>query len=109
MSEVLNPIRGIGDVSLVAQNTFTPAVFLPRGNGSLTVNGTFVGTLTVQRAFDYDLAGGNWKDIPDPVVAITGASAPYAKTINDAVKAWWRIGFKTGDYTSGTAVCNIAN
>ncbi len=66
------------------------------GNFNLSIWGTFVGTVTLQRSFD----GTTWLDVAD-----------YDEPIEDAGyepgSAIYRIGIKAGDYTSGTANVRI--
>lgn len=63
----------------------------------LHIEGTFSGTLTLQRSKDdgvtwYDIATFTTPTDPDQVVLVP-------------IQAIHRIGFKTGEYTSGTATC----
>lgn len=93
--------KGIGAdeaLAISAQNTFTPWVVL-LGDFDLSISGTWVGTLTLQRSFD---GGATVLDvntytanIEDPGSAARGNTS-------------YRIGFKTGAYTSGTANVRLA-
>jgi hypothetical protein len=84
-------------VSAGAQNIFSPALPVPSKTAvSVSVSGTFVGTVTLQRRFD----GGAWHD--------HSTWTAIAETTYDVDEGGeLRIGIKTGGYTSGTAVCRI--
>ena len=78
-----------------AQNTFTDGLSL-RGDFSLSIAGTFVGTVTVQRSFD----GSTWADVDT-------FTSTYEGNGYEGVGAQYRAGIKTGEYTSGTASVTI--
>jgi hypothetical protein len=61
---------------------------------AVSITGTFVATLTLQRSLD---GGVTWGD--DEITY----SAPREVSIPSTNGALYRIGIKTGDYTSGTA------
>lgn len=66
---------------------------------SIIIAGTWVGTLTLQRSVG---EVGSWVDI-------TTYTANTTTTYNDALDnqiVYYRIGFKTGNYTSGTATAS---
>jgi hypothetical protein len=67
---------------------------------NFTISGTFVATVTIQRSFD---DGSSWLDV---VSYTTAQSSSYIDGLDNAV-ALYRIGVKTGDYTSGTANCTL--
>jgi hypothetical protein len=88
--------------SVTAQNTFTNAIMVT-GTGTdrtttINISGTFVATVTYQRSFDS--ATGPWTDVP------TGSwTAPIVTPSTDGLNnqtVWYRLGVKTGDFTSGT-------
>ena len=81
--------------TLYAQNTFTDAVHII-GDFNLSISGTFVATVTVQRSTD----GTVWRD----VVAFTTESEVVRY---DPMKNFYRAGIKTGGYTSGSATIQI--
>ncbi|WP_027684326.1 hypothetical protein [Rhizobium leguminosarum] len=84
--------------TLTAQNTFCPAVLKQEKRGySVSISGTFVGKITVQRSPD---DGVTWFDI-----ASYTAPAELDGEFGTAFKV--RAGFKTGDFTSGSAVVNV--
>ena len=102
MSITTHPIRqyeiSTGSVSLTAQNTYTPAVYL-LGTFNFSLSGTWVGTVTIQRSFD---RGTTWQDV-----------ASYTSNIEDAGTepeggVLYRAGPKTGGYTSGTMVVRLS-
>ncbi len=96
---------------LTAENTFTSA-FTPiqfgiqpmRTTGlfniSISENTPWVGTVTHQRSFD---AGTAWHDIQNWT---TDTQTTYTDSEPTSTH---RLGFKTGDYTSGTATCRLGN
>lgn len=59
---------------------------------ALSISGTFVATVTVQRSQD----NAAWLDV-DTYTAAT------EKVGNEAVLYYYRVGIKSGEYTSGTA------
>ncbi|MER8406983.1 hypothetical protein NKH16_20005 [Mesorhizobium sp. M1307] len=84
-------------MNITAQNTFTPAVLIQSGNiFDVSISGTFVATVTVQRSKD----AATWFDLDKFTAAAekTGVSG----------SAWYfRVGVKTGEFTSGTIVAAI--
>jgi hypothetical protein len=77
--------------TLSAQNTFTDPVFII-GDFNLSISGTFSGTVTVQRSTD----GTTWRDVDTWTI-------PVEEVGYDPMKNFYRAGFKTGQYTSGSA------
>jgi len=78
--------------SITAQNVFTDSIQVDKGDaGSISVSGTFVGTVTFQRRLD----GVNWRDIETYI-------AETEKDFEAGEGSEIRLGVKTGDYTSGT-------
>lgn len=68
---------------------------------TVTISGTWSGTVTLQRSLD---EGVSWSD----VTTYTGnTSASYDDELDNQI-AFYRIGIKTGDYTSGTAECSLS-
>ena len=63
---------------------------------ALSISGTFVGTVTVQRSQD----DATWFDVE----AFTAATE---KVGNEAVLYYYRVGIKAGEYTSGTATVSL--
>ncbi len=84
--------------TLSAENTFGEPLQLDvHDRYAVSVSGTFVATVTIQRRFD----GANFHDI----------EAYTVETEKDGIAAsgqMIRLGIKTGDYTSGDAVCRIS-
>ena len=67
---------------------------------AITVSGTFVANVTLQRSVD---EGANWIDVATYTTVTT-------TTLTDGLEnqiIWYRIGIKTGGFTSGTAVCSL--
>lgn len=81
--------------SLSAQNTFTDSIDLV-GHFNLSISGTFVATVTVQRSFD----NTNWFDVD----TFTGPIETYGF---DPSQCYYRAGIKTGAYTSGTVLVSL--
>ena len=96
-----------------AQNKFTSA-FNPfakiasgmkypalAGKFNVSLTGSFVGTVTLQRSFD---RGTSWVDTAETWTAIA------EKVITSCEEGvLYRLGIKTGGYTSGTAFCRLSN
>lgn len=89
---------GKSEASLVAQNTFTGQIVLSKGF-NLSVSGTWAGTITVQRSFD---DGVTFVDVE--------AFTANTERVGDEpeLNIVYRAGFKTGEYTSGTAVVRLS-
>lgn len=90
--------------SITAENVFSDPVEVSE-NFALTITGTWVATVHVQRSTD---KGGTWVDVTDN----DGTPRTWTKTSgSDPITAygyepkrgtWYRAGVKTGNYTSGT-------
>ncbi|KKN52666.1 hypothetical protein LCGC14_0610600 [marine sediment metagenome] len=91
---------------IIAQNTFTDALVninSVRGRAtatrvSISVSGTFGATVTLQRRLD----GTNWRDVSNWT---TTTEESYI--VDQRVDL--RIGVKTGNFTSGTAVVRLGS
>lgn len=85
----------LASAAIAAQNTFTDSVRLG-GNFNISIQGTFSATVFVQRSYD----NSTWYDVDSFTAATeqTGFEPEYI---------WYRIGVKTGGYTSGTANVRI--
>lgn len=85
--------------SLSAENTFgTPVSGVE--SALLTLSGTWVGTVSIQR----QLPDGTWADVTDNSgLAATATSNGTYQVNPDGMPGIFRWGFKTGNYTSGTA------
>ena len=77
--------------AITAQNTFTAGATY-NGHFNLSIWGTFVATVFVQRSFD---GGTTWLD----VASYTGPVEDYGFEQENAL---YRAGVKTGGFTSGT-------
>ena len=80
------------------QNQYTDSLSITSKPFSLSIAGTFVATVFVQRSFD---GGANWHDVASYTTAIEDAG-------NEPVGAWYRVGVKTGGYTSGTVTVRLS-
>jgi len=89
MSEIVT--ASLGD-----QNTFTDSIKLST-YFNLSISGTFVATVTVQRSDD----NLSWKDVD----TFTAPTEDYGY---QPQVSWYRAGIKTGAYTSGTAVVSLS-
>lgn len=81
----------IASADITAQNTFTDAVQLS-GWFNVSISGTFSATVTIQRSFD----NSTWRDVDS-------WTAPTEEVGMEPEVCWYRIGVKTGNFTSGTA------
>jgi hypothetical protein len=95
----------IANASLSASDSYTSAIRVT-GVGddrifNISVTGTWVGTRTMQRSLESDTTG--FVDIVSTTVNATG---PYDDGLDNTI-AWYRIGFKAGAYTSGTAIVSL--
>lgn len=83
--------------TISAQNTFSDPVQL-QGAFNLSISGTFVATVVVQRSPD----GTNWFDVDS-------FTAPSEEVGFEPEYLYYRAGVKTGGYTSGSVVIRIAD
>lgn len=79
--------------ALTAANTYCDGVKL-NGDFNISITGTWVGTITVQRSFD---AGTSYGDVEAFTANAEKVSSSFEKGV------MYRVGFKTGEFTSGTA------
>ena len=94
---VLDKGVGVAEKDISAQNTFSDGIYT-EGGFNLSISGTFVATVTVQRSFD---AGSTWRDVD----TFTAPIETYGVDPEPVVV--YRAGVKTGDYTSGTVSIRI--
>jgi hypothetical protein len=90
--------------SILVQNTFTDPIRVT-GVGlarrfTYAITGTWVGTLTLEVSFDGPTSG--FIDSTAVSAKTNNATGSVADGLDNSI-AWYRWGFKTGDYTSGTA------
>lgn len=89
--------------SVSAANTFTSSIRVTGVGGAramgVQVSGTWVGTITLQRSLDE----ATWTDI----TTYTNTSTSYNDSLDNQI-IYYRIGFKTGNYTSGTASLTLS-
>lgn len=89
-----------------AQNTFTNTIIVSGVDSQrlfqINISGTWVGTVTLQRSLDSE--DGPFEDL---ATYTTNQTAVDFDDGFDNVEAWYRLGIKTGDYTSGTATMNL--
>ena len=82
----------VASKTITAQNSFTTPVRLT-GFFNLSIVGTFVATITVQRSFD-EMA--TWNDVDT-------FTKPTEDWGMEPEVCWYRVGVKTGEFTSGSA------
>jgi len=94
------------EASIAAENTFSNTIKVTGVAAArafiMTLTGTFSGTVTLQKSFTSESSGFSTH---------ATYTAPTTKNIDDGLDnaiVWWRIGFETGNYTSGTAEVNLS-
>jgi hypothetical protein len=85
----------LASASITAQNTFTDPVRL-EGYFNLSISGTFAATVTVQRSID----NSTWVDVD----AFTVPTEEYGF---EPEFMYYRVGVKTGEFTSGTVIVRL--
>lgn len=93
---------------ITAENTFTNTINLDGTGASqrtFTINlaGTWVATVTLQVSLDS--ATGPWSDVATKTWTANTTETYYDSLDNQI--AWYRIGVKTGDFTSGTVEASL--
>jgi len=94
---VLDRDIGLVEKAVTAENTFSDGLYT-EGAFNLSISGTFVATITVQRSFDQ---GSTWRDVD----TFTAPIETYGTDPEPVVV--YRAGVKTGDFTSGTVNIRI--
>ena len=89
----------IATKTITAQNQFSSSVVLT-GYFNLSISGTWVATVTVQRSFD---SGDTWFNVD----TFTENTQEYG--LEPERDVYYRIGVKTGDFTSGEVVLRLSN
>lgn len=84
--------------SITAENQFADPIELT-GHFNISISGTWDGTATVQRSFD---SGSTWHDVD----AWTNNTQEYGFEPERGVQ--YRVGIKTGNYSSGTCVVRLS-
>jgi len=89
--------------SITAQNTFSNSIKAAGQRSgeqdiAVSISGTFTATVTVQRSLD---DGSNFFDLPTTYTAAAEINIVPARGV------LYRVGVKTGDYTSGTIEVGI--
>ena len=95
MSSVTGAIGRVEEKDITAQNIFSDALVIKKGVFNLSLSGTWVATVHVQRSFD--TATPDWKDVDSFTVNVERIAL-------EPERALYRFGVKTGNYTSGTVV-----
>jgi len=96
----------IGSGSLTAADTYSSTVRVTGVDAgrvfAISITGTWVGTLTLQRSFDSATSG-----FTDVTTYVANTTTSYDDTLDNSI-VWYRIGFKPAAYTSGTAVISLS-
>ena len=85
----------IASANITAENTFTTAVRL-EGYFNLSISGTWVATVTVQRSID----NSTWVDVD--TFTTNSEEVGFEPEF-----MWYRVGVKTAEFTSGTVVVRL--
>lgn len=92
-------------LAIAAQDTYTDPIRVTGiDNGrvfSITITGTWTATVHLQRSVTEP---GDWTDVTS---YSSNQSTTYDDTLDNQV-IYYRLGIKTGDYTSGTATCQLS-
>lgn len=86
-------------ISISEENKFTHKILMLSGNFNLSLSGTWVAIVTVQRSFD---GGVTWLD-----AATFTANGEYVGNEPEA-NVQYRVCVKTGEYTSGTVIGRLS-
>jgi len=89
--------RKVVTVSVTGANEFSDAIELT-GYFNLSISGTWVGTVTIQRSYD---SGSTWHDVD----TWTANTEEYGLEPEKGIQ--YKVGIKTGAYTSGTCVLRL--
>lgn len=86
-------------INISEQNKFTHKILMLSGNFNLSLSGTWIAIVTVQRSFD---GGVSWVD--------TATFTQNGEYIGNEPEAdvQYRIIVKTGEYTSGTVIGRLS-
>lgn len=87
----------LDEASITAQNTFSDGVKV-YGDFNISISGTFVATVWVQRSFD----GTNWLDVESFTAGTQKRGFESERDVR------YRIGVKTGGFTSGTVTVRVS-
>ena len=83
--------------TITAQNTYSDTIAISADLFSVSVQGTFTATVTLQKTYD---GGTNWYDVE----TFTSAGEWWGTEPEGSI---YRIGVKTGEYTIGTIYTRI--
>jgi len=95
------------EASITAQNTFTGSIcpmHASKGDGEInySISGSgWVGTVTIQRSFNSTSDSVVWHDVE------TFTTNDEGKIVDSSRDVVYRVGVKTGDYTSGTIAVGL--
>lgn len=96
--------------ALAAPNQYTNAVVVTGVGGqrnlTITITGTWAGIVSLQ--YSVASATGPWLDVGSSYQWSGNLSGGVYNDGNDNQTIYYRLGFDTGHYTSGTAICNLS-
>lgn len=88
---------------ITASNIFTTGLLVYAGEAvSISIAGTFVATVVLQRQLD----GANWNDVPLPN-GLPGWTGPTEMTYLADETGFVRLGVETGNFTSGSITARL--
>lgn len=95
--------------SITAENTFTSSIQVIGVDSTraftIVRSGTFTATITLQRSLDSEV--GPFSDVSGESYTTAGTKS-YNDGLDNTI-AWYRIGVKTGDFTSGTVEVRLTD
>lgn len=93
--------RGTSRVVITGADQWSPPLWV-RGAFSVSIPGTVVGVVRLQRSFDHDPATGTgtWLDA-------NGWTTAWESADRDYTGAWYRVGCPPGGHSSGTGTAII--
>lgn len=93
--------------SVTAQNTFTSSIQVTETGTirtiTILISGSWVATVTLQ----YSTDNATWVDVPAKTWVSVNATTSYLDGLDNQT-IYYRLGVKTGDYTSGTVGLNLS-
>ena len=90
--------------TLTAENTFTEPIPI-LGEFNFSITGSWSGSITLMRSYD---RGATWEDIRAFTENFSGwDKEPMPHSLPSSNMPWYRAGFKTGDFGSGSATVRL--
>lgn len=95
----------VGSGNLSAADTYTTTIRVTGVDAgrvfAYSITGTWAGTITLQRSFDSATSG-----FTDVTTHTGNVTTSYDDTLDNSI-VWYRLGFKAGAYSSGTAAITL--